>query len=78
MFVSTCFLKTVYSSSGKYIRLSIVPLREFETFAEQWRLGPYGFIWDGGKVKRKPTRQEFEVFKERRVLNESKAKDPKQ
>ncbi len=31
-------------------------LRDFESFAKQWRLGPYGFIWDGGKLKRQPTR----------------------
>jgi hypothetical protein len=51
-------------------------LREFETFAKHWRLGPYGFIWNGGKDKRQPARQELVAFKERRVLNESKAKDP--
>ena len=53
-------------------------LREFESFAEQWRLGPYGFYWDGGKLKRQPTRQELEAFHERRVQNVSKATHPKQ
>ena len=52
-------------------------VREFKSFAKQWRLGPYGFIWDGGKLKRQPTRQELEAFKER-VMHVSKPKDPKQ
>ena len=43
-------------------------VKEFELSAEQWRIGPYGSIWEGGKIKRMPTATELTDFKERRVL----------
>jgi hypothetical protein len=50
-------------------------LREFELAAEAWRQGPYGAIWDGGKIKRQPTEKELGDFEMRQPVKATKPLD---
>jgi hypothetical protein len=53
-------------------------LHEFESSANHWRLGAYGSIWEGGRLRRKPTGKELSDFKNRVSYVESKPVEPKQ
>ena len=47
-------------------------LHEFEMYVKEWRLGSYGFIWEGGKLKRKPKGKELADFKMRQSDKKNK------
>ena len=53
-------------------------LHEFESSANHWRVGAYGSIWEGGRLRRKPTGKELSDFKNRVSHVESKPVEPKQ
>jgi hypothetical protein len=53
-------------------------LLEFEMSTKEWRLGPYGFIWEGGKLRRKPIGKELADFKQRQSDKENKPIEQKQ
>ena len=38
-------------------------LSEYELAADEWKRGPYGAIWDGGKLRRQPTDKEIDDYK---------------
>jgi hypothetical protein len=52
-------------------------LKEFEEPTESWRHGPYGVIWDGGKLKREPTETELAEFKFRLSVQATTTSAPK-
>jgi hypothetical protein len=52
-------------------------LKEFEEAAESWRQGPYGVIWNGGKLKREPTETELAEFQFRLSVQASTTSEPK-
>jgi hypothetical protein len=52
-------------------------LKNFQKSAEQWRLGPYGYLWEGVKIKRPPTKKELMKFKERAATKLSESDGPK-
>ncbi len=52
-------------------------LKEFEEATESWRQGPYGVIWDGGKLKREPSETELAEFKCRLSVQATTTSEPK-
>ena len=52
-------------------------LKEFEEAAESWRQGPYGVMWNGGKLKREPTETELAEFKFRLSVQATTTSEPK-
>ena len=55
-----------------------VVIHEIESSAKHWRLGAYGSIWEGGRLRRKPTEKELSDFKHMVSHVESKPVEPKQ
>ena len=49
-------------------------LQDFERTANEWRLGAYGFVWDGGKLRRKPTLKELTENKQRLYMLKAQPK----
>ena len=63
----------VWATMGESEReKSTLLLQEFEMSAKVWRLGAYGFIWEGGKLRRRPTAKELTDFQTRMCLKQTK------
>jgi hypothetical protein len=53
-------------------------IHKFESSVKHWRLGAYGSILEGGRLRRKPTGKELSDFKHWVSHVESKLVEPKQ